>query len=179
MSNFVKHFNHFTASTSLHTVSHYLPLSEFCGQISENIFFLDLLVQKLFFDKNYWFQLLSTKNNWVISLFLMSIILQIMSISQPFHHVFCWRRNKLWLWMKTLLLLLTKSPNTRKFFSRFVFCLSFVFFSFSFFGLLRPQLQICRVWLTQIQQNVLNKSPKVTNISIISFGRKATWFTTA
>ena len=39
----------------------YLPLSEFCdpcdcGQISENIFFfLNLLMQKIFFDKNHWF----------------------------------------------------------------------------------------------------------------------------
>ena len=49
----------FQAPNSLHkppgTVSHYLPLSsEFCGQISENIFyFLDLLAQKLLFDKNH------------------------------------------------------------------------------------------------------------------------------
>ena len=37
-----------------HIISHYLP-QWVCGQISENMFFLDLLVQKLFFDKNNWF----------------------------------------------------------------------------------------------------------------------------
>ena len=47
----------------------YLPLSEFCdpcdcGQISENIFFfLNFLMQKIFLDRNHWFQLLSTKND--------------------------------------------------------------------------------------------------------------------
>ena len=45
----------------------FLSLSEFCGEIFENIFFiLDLLVQKIFFDKNHWFQLPSTKNDWII-----------------------------------------------------------------------------------------------------------------
>ena len=37
MSKLFLHVNHLTAFTSFHTVSHYLPLSEFCGQISENI----------------------------------------------------------------------------------------------------------------------------------------------
>ena len=72
----------FLLPSSLHTVSHYLPLSEFCGPISENIFFiLELIVQKLFFDKNYWFQPLSTKNDWIISLFLMSVTLHSLSLN--------------------------------------------------------------------------------------------------
>ena len=58
------------------------------------------------------------------------------------------------------------------------FCLS-SFFLFSFFSLLRLLPQICRVWLTQISQKVLTKSLKVTNMSIVSFGRKVTWFTAA
>ena len=33
----------------------------------------------------------------------------------------------------------------------------FCFFSFSLFGLLRPLLQICRVWLTQTHQKTLNQ----------------------
>ena len=37
-------------------------------------------MQKLCFDKNYWFQLLSTKNDKNVSLFLISIALH---ISQP------------------------------------------------------------------------------------------------
>ena len=125
MSKSCQTFNHLIAFIRLHdTVSHYLPLSEFCGQISENIFFfLDLLVQKIFFDKNHWFQLFSTNNDWIISLFL---------ISQPFYHVFCWQRNKLRLSMKTLLLLLTKSLNARKFCFSVCFLSFFRFFRFRF-----------------------------------------------
>ena len=54
------------ASILFHTT--FLRLSEFfepcdCGQISENIFFyLNLLMQKIFFNKIHWFELLSTKN---------------------------------------------------------------------------------------------------------------------
>ena len=64
------------------TYSHLLSLNKppccftlltFLGQISENIFFfLNLLMQKIFFDKNHWFQL-STKYDWIISLLLISI----------------------------------------------------------------------------------------------------------
>ena len=97
------------------------------SNIRKHFLFLNLLVQKLFFDKNHWFQLLSTKNDWNISLFLIPNTLH---ISHPFHHVCCWRRNKLWISMKTLLLLLTKSCNERNFVSTSCFCLSFVFFVF-------------------------------------------------
>ena len=128
-----------------------------CGQIFENMFyFLDLLEQKLFFEKNHWFQLLSTKNDWSISLVLISITLR---ISQPFHHVCCWRINKLAPSMKTLLLLFAKSPNVRKNCFSVCFLSFFRFFCFCFFGLLRPLLQICWVWLTQTHQKVLTKSP--------------------
>ena len=97
------------------------------SNIRKHFIFQHLLVQKLFFDKNHWFQLLSTKNDWSISLFLIPNTLH---ISHPFHHVCCWRRNKLWISMKTLLLLLTKSCNERNFVSTSSFCLSFVFFVF-------------------------------------------------
>ena len=50
-------------------------------------------------------------------------------ISKPFHHACCWRINKLWPSMKTLLLLLTKSPNARKS-CLFVCFLSFFRFRF-------------------------------------------------
>ena len=96
------------------------------SNIRKHFLFQHLLVQKLFFDKNHWFQLLSTKNDWSISLFLISNTLH---ISHPFHHVCCWRRNKLWISMK-FLLLLTKSCNERNFVSTSCFCLSFVFFVF-------------------------------------------------
>ena len=52
-ANFLKLFSNLIAFTYLHTVSHYLPLCEFCGEIFKNILFLDLLVQKLFFNKNH------------------------------------------------------------------------------------------------------------------------------
>ena len=133
-----KLFQTFQSPYSLHKPPHpycfTLPSShEFCGQIFENIFFsLDLLVQKLFFDKNHWFQLLSTKNDWIVSLFLISITLH----SQPFYHVFCWRRSFGFRWK----LYCYSSPShiTREnFVSRCSFCLSF-FFSFLLFELLRP-----------------------------------------
>ena len=55
---------------------------EFCGQIFENIFFfLNLLLQKLFFDKNQRFQILSTKTDLIISLFLISITLHSLSVN--------------------------------------------------------------------------------------------------
>ena len=82
-----KLFQTFQSPYSLHKPPHpycfTLPSShEFCGQIFENIFFsLDLLVQKLFFDKNHWFQLLSTKNDWLVSLFLISITLHSLSVN--------------------------------------------------------------------------------------------------
>ena len=47
--------------------------------------------------------------------------------------------------MKTLLLLLTKSPNARKFCFSLCFLSFFSFFLFLFFELLRPLLQIFRV----------------------------------
>ena len=86
-------------------------------------------MQKLFFNKNHWFQLLSTKNDWSISLSLISITLH---ISQQFHHVYCWQINQLPPSIKTFLLLLTNSSNWRKFCFSVCFCLSFVFFVFVF-----------------------------------------------
>ena len=44
-------------------------------------FFLEFLVRKLFFDKNYWFQLLSTKNDWIISLLLILVTLYSLSFN--------------------------------------------------------------------------------------------------
>ena len=137
----------------------YLPLSEFCsrcdcGQISKNIFFfLNLLMQKIFFHKNHWFQLLSTKNNWIISLFLISITLHSHSTMSSF----CLQKNSLWLSMKTLLLLLTKLPSARKLCSSDCSPSSFCFFPFSFFGLLGPILPIRRGWITQSPEKCTNQ----------------------
>ena len=108
---------------------------------------LNEVLLKLVLLKNHGFQLrfhrLSTKNNWIISLFLISIALH--SLSQPSHRFFCWRKNKHLLSMKTLLLLLNKSPNMRKFCFSVCFLSFFRFFSFSFFGLLRSLQQSSRV----------------------------------
>lgn len=97
----------------LHTVFIHLSIlsQRVCSQIYGNIFFTDLLVQEQFFYKSNWFQLLSTKNDWSISLLLIAIILR---TSQHFYLVCCWQRKKLRASMKTLLLLLAKSPNARK-----------------------------------------------------------------
>ena len=120
------------ASMLFHTI--YLSLSELCdlcdcGQISENIFsFMNLLMQKIFFDKNHWFQLLSTKNDWIISLFFISITLHILSLSHSMMSSFCWQKSNLWLSMKTLLLYSSPSHLTRENSVSWVaLCLSFVF----------------------------------------------------
>ena len=113
-ANFIKLFSHLIAFTRLHTVFIHLSIlsQRVCSQIYGNIFFFtDLLVQEQFFYKSHWFQLLSTKNDWSISLLLIPIILR---TSQHFYLVCCWQRKKLRASMKTLLLLLAKSPNARK-----------------------------------------------------------------
>ena len=148
-----------------------------CGQISENIFFfLNLLMQKIFFDKNHWFQLLSTKNNWTISLLLISNTLHSLSLGHSImdHVFFLFAKNNLWLLRKTLLLLLTKSPNARKF--------GFSACSLTFFRFLAYWDHYCKFAKfdsLKPQQNVLTKSLYVTNIWIISFRHNLTWFTTA
>ena len=133
MSKLCQTFNHLL---SLHkppccfALSTFLPVSFDCdpscdcGQISENIFFfLNLLMQKIFFDKNHWFQLLSFKNNRIVSLFLISITLHSLSLGHSVMSSFCWKKTIFDFRKKTLLLLLTKSPNARKLY----LCLVFVF----------------------------------------------------
>ena len=165
--NFVKLFSHLLRLRKppcCFTLPTFAPVSFDCdlcdcGQISENIFFfLNLLMQKIFFYKNQWFQLLSIKNNWIISLFLISIILHSLSLGHFIMSSFCWqKKNNPWLSVKTLLLHLTKSPNARKF-CFWGCCLSFFrFFRFHFFGLLRPLLQICKVWFTQTPAKCTNQ----------------------
>ena len=111
-----KLYQTFQSSYSLHKLhTFFIHLSilskRVCSQIYGNIFFTDLLVQEQFFYKSNWFQLLSTKNDWSISLLLIAIILR---TSQHFYLVCCCQRKKLRASMKTLLLLLAKSPNARK-----------------------------------------------------------------
>ena len=90
----------------------FFSLSEFCGQIFGNIFFfLDLLVQKIYFDKNHWFQLLSTKNEWIISL-SSHYVIYLSAI--PSFLLFA-KKTRFDFQSKTILLLFTKSPNMRKF----------------------------------------------------------------
>ena len=78
------------AFRSLHLFALALSLNEFCGQIFENVlFFLDFLVYKIFFDKNHWFQLLTTKNDWFMLLFLISITLHSLSINHFIMYSVC------------------------------------------------------------------------------------------
>ena len=111
----------------------YLLLTEFCDPCDcSQIFFsfLSLLMQKIFVDKNHWLQLLSTKIVWIISLFLISITY----LGHSTMSSFCSQKNNLWLSMKTLLLLLTKSPNAENSVFRLTlsffrsFCFLFCFF---------------------------------------------------
>ena len=126
-----KLFSHLIAFTSLHMRCSFcftLPSShEFFGQIFEKIFFfLDLLVQKLFFEKSHWFQLISDQNDHLIVINLAYITL---TIYQPFHHVFCWQRSFGFRW-KPYCYFLPSHLTRRNFVSRSAFCLSFVFFIF-------------------------------------------------
>ena len=82
-ANFVKLFNHLTAFTSQAPILFHTTflLVSFVVQSPKTSFFLDPLVQKLFFDKHHWRQLLPTKKDWMISLFLISIILNSPSLN--------------------------------------------------------------------------------------------------
>ena len=85
--------------------------------ISENLFFfLDLFVHKLIFDKNSWFLLLSLNY---------SIMYAVGKETSKPETCYCLAS------MKTFLLLLTKSPNTRNFLPLSALCL-FRFFIFIF-----------------------------------------------
>ena len=123
----------------------HLPLSEFChicdcGQISENTFFLNPLMQKIFFDKNHWFQLLSTKNDW------------------PFHHVLFLLAKKQPLTFDENFI---ATPHQVTYLEKVLFfgllSVFLSFFSFSFFGLLRPLLQIFKVWIIQTSAKCTNQ----------------------
>ena len=52
----------------------------FVVKSQKNLFFLDFLVQKIFFDISDWLQLLSNKIEWFISFFLVLIILLSLSL---------------------------------------------------------------------------------------------------
>ena len=122
------------ASMLFHT--NYLPLSEFCdcGEISENnYFFLNLLKQKIFFDKNHWFQLLSTKIDWIISLFLISTTLHHSFIPPCFPSV-----GKPLIFHKNFIATPQQLTQRKKILFLGLLYVFLWFFSFSFFGLLGP-----------------------------------------
>ena len=156
-AKFFKLFNHLIAFTSVHAVLYYLHLSDFCGQIFKNIFFfLDLIVQKLFFNKSHWFQLLSMKNEWIILLFLILVTLYNLSLNHSImspvdEGTSFGVRWKLYCYFSPSQL---RRENFLRRLSVFL-----LYFSFSLFSLLRPLLQIKRVWLIENQQNVVTKSP--------------------
>ena len=89
-------------------------------------------MEKLFFDKSHWYQLLSTKNYWSISL---SLILFLLHLSQPFDYVCCrWRKKRTETIYGLRWTLYYPSPSylTREnFVSPSAFCLFFTFFLFS------------------------------------------------
>lgn len=139
--------------------------------MGEHIFFLDPLVQELFFLKNYWFKSVpySWKYNQSIPLLLMSRALN--NFLNPFMFDDGEQqrtgRGRPRAATETLCCS-SQSEHTREIFFFFVCFLSFFVFLFSFFGLLRRLLQICRGLLIWLLQKVLTRSPYVTNIEIIS-----------
>ena len=150
----------------------------FVCRIYENVFFFShLLVQKLFFDKSHCFQLLSIKIDWIMSLFLISVTLHslflnhsiMISVGKEASFSLRWK------------LYCYSSPShlTREnLLSRSVFCFSFIFFVSAFWP-----LETTTASLQGLTHSNLAKSSYqvtlVTNIWIISFGRKVNFFTTA
>ena len=142
----------------------YLP-QWVCCQISENIFFfLNLLVQKLFFDNSSLTLQLISATFYLKSISLLLITARLLYLStisscmsaageetsEP-EISYC-LRWKLFCYSSPSHL----TPET--FVSPSALCLS-LFFLFAFSGLLRPLSQTFRVWLTQTPQKVLTKSP--------------------
>ena len=123
------------ASMLFHTI--YLPLSEWVlwsfwlwSNLWKHLLFLNLLVQIIFFDKNHWFQLLSTKNDWIISLFLISITLYRISLHSIISS-FCWQKNNLDFRWKFYCCSSPSHLKRENSVSRFALCLSFVFSVFA------------------------------------------------
>ena len=131
-AKFFKLFNHLIVFTSVHAVLYYLPLSDFCGKISENIFFfLDLIVQKLFLNKSHWFQLLATKNEWIILLFLISVTLYNLSLNHSIMS-FVGEGTSFRVWWKLYCYFSPSQLKRENFVSPSAFCLSFIFSVFVF-----------------------------------------------
>ena len=130
------------ASILFHTAS--FPLSECCdsydcGQISKKIFFfLNPVMQKICFDKNQWFQLLSAKNHLIISLFLISI-----TLNTDIAYLLAIPSCLLSVWKNTIFdfrwkLCCYSSPShltPENCVSWLALCLSFVFFVFFFWSI--------------------------------------------
>ena len=98
-------------------------------------FFLDLLVHKIFFDKSHGFQILSTTNDWIVSLSLISVTLHSLSISHSIMSSVCKKITSFGFRWK---LYCCSSPShlTREnFVSRFALCLRFIFFVFVFWSI--------------------------------------------
>ena len=80
--------------------------------------------------------------------------------------------------MKTLLLLLSKSPNARKFCLFLCFLSFFHYFCFLFLANWATTENFQGLSHSNVSKNT-NQVTQVTNIGIISFERKVTWFATA
>ena len=138
----------------------FFSLSEFGGQIFENIFFfLVLLVQKIYFDKNHWFQLLSTKNEWIISLFLISVTLHNLSVSHSIISFVCKKKQGLTFNQNLYCYSSPSHPTWENFVSLFALWLFFVFFVFVFWTIEMTTANVQGLTHPNPQQNVLTKSP--------------------
>ena len=153
-ANFIEHFKHLLAFISFHTVLHYIPLpskSYLWSNLQKHLFFWIFLRRNSSLTKTTDSQLLSTKSDCSISLFLISITLHIPSCLMLAKKPNYGLGSKLYCYSS-----LSHLPwESFNFQSLFVFLL---YFSFSLFSLLRSQQQICRVWLTQTYRKVLTKS---------------------
>ena len=134
-------------------------------------------MQELFFHKNHWVKILSILMKIRPEHLVVLNFKHFKYFSKPFHACYLrtvedWKRQAS-CYEGNFIAAPHQVTLRKKFFfhcplSVFFF---FRFFWFLFFGLLRRLSQICQVWLIWAIQKVWTRSPCVTNIEIISFGR--------
>ena len=153
---------------SLHKPPQTILLHTFFLSVSE--FVVKNIRKHLLFSRSFCLKTLPWQKQLIPAPFYLKSISSLLIsatliISQTFHHVCLLLAKKLASQRQAIafdenfIALLTKSPNTRKFSSSLCFLSFFRFYPFFFFGLLRPLLQICKVWLTRTPQKILTKSP--------------------
>ena len=131
-------------------------------------FFLEFIVWILFFDKNHWFQLLSTKNDWVISLLLISVTLHSLSFK---HSIMSsvGEETSFGFWWKAYCYSSPSPLREKILFLKLIYF--YYYYYYYYFVFVFWPIKTATVSF----QSLIHSNPA----QCISFGRKVTWFTTA